>query len=111
MTDQDAFNLDAWIKNYPVLGEAYRLKEAFYAVYEESTNKEDALARYEAWSKSVPVEIRPYFSDLIRAYTNWQPRILNYFDQNVTNTYTECLNSLIRVADRMGRGYIFEALR
>ena len=94
-----------------MLGEAYRLKESFYAVYEASTSKEDALARYDAWSKSVPPEIRPHFSDLIRAFTNWQPWILNYFDHKVTNAYTESLNSLIRVMDRMGRGYSFEALR
>jgi transposase len=111
LTDKEAFNLDGWTKNYPVLGEAYRLKESFYAVYEASSNKEDALARYEAWSKSVPPEIRPHFSDLIRAFTNWQPWILNYFDHKVTNAYTESLNSLIRVMDRMGRGYSFEALR
>ena len=111
LTDKEAFNLDGWTKNYPVLGEVYRLKESFYAVYEASTSKEDALARYEAWSKSVPPEIRPHFSDLIRAFTNWQPWILNYFDHKVTNAYTESLNSLIRVMDRMGRGYSFEALR
>jgi transposase len=96
LTDKEAFNLDGWTKNYPVLGEAYKLKESFYAVYEASTSKEDALARYEAWSKSVPPEIRPHFSDLIRAFTNWQPWILNYFDHKVTNAYTESLNSLIR---------------
>ena len=111
LTDKEAFNLDGWTKNYPVLGEAYRLKESFYSVYEASTSKEDALARYEAWNRSVPPEIRPHFSDLIRAFTNWQPWILNYFDHKVTNAYTESLNSLIRVMDRMGRGYSFEALR
>lgn len=111
LTDKEAFNLDGWTKNYPVLGEAYRLKETFYGVYEASTSRADALERYGAWSNSVPPEIRPYFADLIRAFTNWQPWILNYFDHKVTNAYTESLNSLIRVMDRMGRGYSFEVLR
>lgn len=111
LTDKEAFNLDGWTKNYPVLGEVYHLKESFYAVYEASTSKEGALARYEAWSKSVPPEIRPHFADLIRAFTNWQPWILNYFDHKVTNAYTGSLNSLMRVMDRVGRGYSFEALR
>jgi transposase len=39
------------------------------------------------------------------------PDILAYFTHPVTNAYTESLNSLIRVMDRMGRGYSFEALR
>ena len=48
---------------------------------------------------------------VIRAFTNWQPQILAYFDHPVTNAYTESLNSLIRVMNRLGRGYSFEALR
>lgn len=34
-----------------------------------------------------------------------------YFDHPVTNAYTESLNNLIRVMNRLGRGYSFEALR
>ena len=33
------------------------------------------------------------------------------FEHPVTNAYTESLNSLIRVMNRPGRGYSFEALR
>lgn len=36
---------------------------------------------------------------------------MNYFTHRITNAYTESLNSLIRVMDRLGRGYSFEALR
>jgi len=111
LNDQERLNLDGWTKNYPALGEAYRLKEAFYAIYEDSDSSESALRRYEAWSKDVSSEIRPYFHDLIRAFTNWQPFILNYFEYPVTNAYTESLHSLIRVMNRLGRGYSFEALR
>ena len=56
-------------------------------------------------------EVRDAFGDLIRAFTNWQPWILNYFEHPVTNAYTESLNSLIWVMNRLGRGYSFEALR
>jgi len=111
LNDKERLNLDGWTKNYPALGEAYSLKEAFYGVYEGLGSKEEALTRYGAWHRDVSPEIRPYFADLIRAFTNWQPWILNYFDHQVTNAYTESLNSLIRVMDRMGRGYSFEALR
>ena len=69
------------------------------------------MRRYEAWYRAISTEIRPYFADLIRAFTNWQPFILTYFEHPVTNAYTESLNSLIRVMNRLGRGYSFEALR
>lgn len=112
LNDKEALLLDGWTKNYPELGAAYRLKEGFYAVYEgRPGNPDAALAAYEAWNKAVVPEVRDAFGDLIRAFTNWQPWILNYFEHPVTNAYTESLNSLIRVMNRLGRGYSFEALR
>ena len=111
LNDQELLLLDGWTKNYPELGAAYLLKEDFCAIYERSADQHAAIAAYEAWSKAVVPEIRDAFSDLIRAFTNWQPFILNYFEHPVTNAYTESLNSLIRVMNRLGRGYSFEALR
>lgn len=110
LTDKELFNLDGWLKNYPLLGEGYRLKESFYGIYEAKT-KAQALAVFETWQKSIPPELYDHFHDLTRAFQNWMPEILSYFDHPVTNAYTESLNSLIRVMDRMGRGYSFEALR
>ncbi|MBW4048486.1 MAG: ISL3 family transposase [Proteobacteria bacterium] len=111
LNDKERLLLSGWTANYPELGEAYRLKEAFYAIYEAMGTADQALARYAAWHRSVTPEVRDAYSDLIRAFTNWQPQILAYFDHPVTNAYTESLNSLIRVMNRLGRGYSFEALR
>ena len=33
LNDEERLNLDGWTKNYPALGEAYRLKEDFYGIY------------------------------------------------------------------------------
>ena len=111
LDDKGRLLLDGWTQNYPELGAAYRLKEAFFGVYEGLGTPADALRRYEAWVHSVTPDVHDAFSDLIRAFTNWQPQILAYFDHPVTNAYTESLNGLIRVMDRLGRGYSFEALR
>ncbi len=110
LTDQERFNLDAWSKNYPMLGEAYRLKEAFFGIYDANTER-DAMQRYEVWRKSIPPELYSYFQPIVTAWSNWQPCILEYFNHPVTNAYTESLNNLIRVMNRLGRGYSFEALR
>jgi transposase len=110
LTDRERFNLDSWVENYPLLGEAYRLKEAFYGIY-EAKSQSDAVKAYEQWQKSIPPELHDHFQDLTRAFRNWMPDILAYFAHPVTNAYTESLNSLTRVMDRMGRGYSFEALR
>ncbi|MDY0341835.1 MAG: ISL3 family transposase [Coriobacteriia bacterium] len=111
LNDKERLLLSGWAANYSELGEAYRLKEAFYGVYEGMGTRDQALARYSAWHRSVSPEVRDAFADLIRAFTNWQPQILAYFEHPVTNAYTESLNSLIRVMNRLGRGYSFEALR
>ncbi|MCL2589666.1 MAG: ISL3 family transposase [Betaproteobacteria bacterium] len=111
LNEQEMLLLDGWMKNYPELGVAYRLKEAFYGIYEGSKNQQAAIAAYGEWSRAVVPEVRDAFDDLIRAFTNWQPFILNYFEHPMTNAYTESLNNLIRVINRLGRGYSFEALR
>ena len=111
LNDREVLLLDGWTKNYPELGAVYGLKEGFYGIYEGSGSPEAALAAYEAWNEAVVPEVRDAFHDLIRAFTNWQPFILNYFGNPVTDAYTESLNSLIRVMNRLGRGYSFEALR
>ncbi|HPM50293.1 MAG TPA: ISL3 family transposase [Methylotenera sp.] len=115
----------SWLNNYPELGEAYRLKEDFFNIY-QANSKHEALLMFADWEKSIQPNVRDAFADLIRAWRNWQPYILNYFEEvnfteggretalgchPVTNAYTESLNSLIRVMDRLGRGYSFEALR
>ncbi len=99
-----------WLETYPELGLAYRLKEDFFKIY-DAESRHNALTRFVDWEKSITPDVRDAFADLIRAWRNWQPYILNYFDHPVTNAYTESLNSLIRVMDRLGRGYSFEALR
>jgi transposase len=110
LNDKEILLLSGWLRNYPDLGMAYRLKEDFFEIYDAKT-KEDALARFAAWDKAVTHQVRDAFSDLIRAWRNWQPYILSYFDHPVTNAYTKNLNGLLRIMDRLGRGYSFEALR
>lgn len=114
LTDKEALLLSGWANNFPTLALAYRLKEDFFKIYDAQT-RNDALVLFANWEVSVTHEVRDAFSDLIRAWRNWQPYILNYFDhpvnQPITNAYTESLNSLIRVMNRLGRGYSFEALR
>ena len=110
LDEKEKSRLLIWLDTYPELGLAYRLKEDFFKIYDAGT-RHNALTRFANWENSITPDVRDAFADLIRAWRNWQPYILNYFDHPVTNAYTESLNSLIRVIDRLGRGYSFEALR
>jgi len=110
LNDEDRLLLSGWIKNYEKLGVAYRLKEDFFKIY-DAKSPDEAQSNYIEWKRRITPEMAPYFSDLTRAWDNWTPFILGYFDHPVTNAYTESLNNLIRVMNRLGRGYSFEALR
>lgn len=102
--------LESWTRNFPALGEAYRAKENFFAIYDAMTIPE-AKAAYYNWNRSLSPAIKGAFKPVVTAMGNWETEIFNYFDHPITNAYTECLNGLIRVIECSGRGYSFEALR
>lgn len=106
----DRITLESWTKNYPALGAAYRAKEDFFGIYDAMT-VQDAMHRFKTWELNLTPDIKDAFHPLTRAVNNWMPEIMAYFDHPVTNAYTESLNNLIRVMNRLGRGYSFEALR
>lgn len=110
LTDEEYLKFSGWAKNFPLLGEAHALKEGFFTIW-DNTSRKEAEADYERWKADISEELKPYFHDLVRATENWHKEIFNYFDHPITNAYTESLNNLIRVMNRIGRGYSFDALR
>src|SRR2546426_12341019 len=54
---------------------------------------------------------RAGFHELVTVMGNWETEIFAYFDHPITNAYTESLNNLIRMTNRIGRGYSFNAIR
>lgn len=110
LKEQDLIILESWTHNFPTLGAAYGLKESFFDIW-DAADKQTAWAKYEAWKSSIPTDLAGQFKDITTAVENWKGPIFNYFDTRVTNAYTEVMNGLIRVIDRTGRGYSFDAIR
>lgn len=106
----EQLKMETWTRNFPLLSQAYEAKEGFFNIYEH-LDRFEALEAYRSWRSHLSPGIQEAFRDLITATTNWEREIFAYFDHPVTNAYTESLNSLIRVVNRLGRGYSFEALR
>jgi transposase len=94
----------------PPLGVAYELKESFFDIW-DCNSRQMACFKYKDWKAKIPKNIQSAFEPLTKAFTNWEQEIFAYFDHRITNAYTESLNSLIRVINRLGRGYSFDALR
>jgi len=110
LSDERRLSLSGWLNNYADLGAAYDLKEQFYGIWEASSRSE-AERRYDHWRGHIPESLRVSFQPIVTAVTNWHAEVFTYFEYPITNAYTESLNNLIRVANRVGRGYSFEALR
>lgn len=111
LNDEQYLTVSGWLNTFPLLKEAYELKERFYRIYEVTT-KEEAWGEYLAWEASIPPELQKPFRPLTTAFRNWKPYILNHFDDfKITNAFTESMNAKIRAVYRNGRGYTFERLR
>jgi transposase len=109
LNDKQLLNLDIWLSNEPEMAEAYWLKERLFNIYDKP--KDEAIQDYDSFAAAVPASLKADFNDLTRAMRNWRREILNYFDYPITNAYTEALNGVTKVMNRMGRGYSFEVIR
>lgn len=70
------------------------------------------MRAFEAWENSLPDELNG-FRSLAKTVHNHYDDIFAYWDSpsRITNVYTEGLNGLTKVANRMGRGYSYEIIR
>lgn len=112
LESQDRLILEVWTDRFPILGVAYRLKEEFYDIY-EAESREEALECYCEWCDKVTDDVRPAFQDILTALDNWEPEIFAHFDApgEITNGYTEAMNGIAKLTNRLGRGYSFDAIR
>lgn len=113
LDEKGRFNLQMWLNNEPEVAIAYRLKEAFYDIYDAPT-KVDAAKLLDDWRASVPARMRKTkkdFKPLMTCTANWREEMLAFFDHPISNGYTEALNGVAKVINRAGRGYSFEVLR
>lgn len=96
----------------PALAQAYDVKEAFFRIYDDP-DKGSAMRAFEAWENSLPEKELERFHSLAKTVHNHYEDIFAYWDSpnQITNAYTECLNGLIKIANRMGRGYSYEIIR
>lgn len=103
--------LEAWVKVYPALGEAHRLKETFYGIW-DIPQKADAQKAYREWELSIKgTQMTAAYKPLLGAVANWYDQIFAYWDHRVTNAVTEALNGVAKLMERNGRGYSFDVIR
>jgi len=110
LSEQERLLLADFARSSPVIGEAFWLKERFWDIYDAETPAA-ACSAYEEWSQAIPRGLRAHFKPIIKAFEQWMPEILAYFEHPVANDYGNAVNELRGVVNQLGRGYSFEALR
>lgn len=107
----DAYaRLRAWFEQFPLLGQAHALKEGFLSIWDQRS-RPAAEAAFQTWLGNLSPELAPDFKELTTAVANWKDEIFAYFENPITNAYTESVNNLAKGMNRMGRGYSFEVIR
>jgi transposase len=100
----------SWFQEFPIIAHAHRAKEEFAAIY-QAPSRSAAERLFDRWDAGLHADVQPYFRDLLHAVRSRRVDVFNYFDHPITNAYTESINNLIKLENRMGRGYSFEVLR
>lgn len=102
--------LESWRERFPDLVDAYWVKEAFHALYEQPSEA-DAKDMAQAWLQSIPEPIAWAFRETAHALESWWDEVFNHYQCRISNAYTESVNRLAKDMNRMGRGYSFEVIR
>ena len=111
LDDEQREVMEDWFVQFPTLKEAYRLKEAFYGIW-DVPKKLDAERAYGEWERSITDrELLTAFKPLLTAMHNWRAEIFAFWDHRATNALTEALNGVAKAVQQAGRGYSFDVIR
>lgn len=96
----------------PVLGCIYELRKELKGIFDLDITKEEAKQKVEEWEKkAIALDTKP-IKGFIKTLHNWKDKVLNFFQQRITNATVEGLNNAIRGVIRRSFGFhSFENLK
>ncbi|MEN3234755.1 ISL3 family transposase [Methylobacterium ajmalii] len=100
----------ARLANDPLVGSAWRTKEAFYSIW-DATSRKEAECLFDYWKTNIPKNVSHVFKPIAETIDRWREEVFAFFDHPYTNAYAESNNNLIKTINRAGRGYRFEGIR
>lgn len=104
LKEENAEALEVILAHSSDLATAYYLKELFYDVM-ESESRETAQNRLKMFLNAAGMSRLTEFNACLTMLANWGKYILNAFDCNYTNGFTEGSNNKIKVIKRNAYGY------
>lgn len=104
LNHENKLALEIMLQQSPDLAVAYYLKEQFYDVM-SSNDKESARIKLKKFVLSAQASGLKEFNACLTMLANWSPYILNAFDCNYSNGFTEGCNNKIKVIKRNAYGF------
>jgi len=104
LTPERQIRLTNLLGHYPLLQQAWTLKETFRTWYRSPT-KTVAETKLILWEKAVRERGPKPFQALLPMLRLWRQEILNYFEYPYTNGFLEGKNNRIKVIKRVAYGY------
>ncbi|MCK4261063.1 MAG: ISL3 family transposase [Halanaerobiales bacterium] len=103
LTDKEHQRLLYLFELSPTLERVWELKEEFrdFLQLEDINEATDALRR---WYQRVSESKITFFMKAKRTIKSWEEKILNYFNNKVTNGFAEGINNKIKLIKRIGYG-------
>ena len=95
LTDWQRDRLAGWRADFPDIGVAYDLMEAFYQIY-DADSRQEAKLRFDTWRASIPPAMWQHWKLILVTFGSWDNEIYAFFDvvedvgKRLTNAYTEC---------------------
>jgi len=100
----DAFWLQRWLDDAPVLKELYVYKEALHRLYRTRGYNRAARA-LTALTDNMAASQLPEIKKLRRTLIRWRNEILEYFRTQITNGRTEGFNNVAKLVKKRAYGY------
>ncbi len=102
--------LDGWRERFPLLTQAYEVREDLADIADSRTVCE-VERRCNDWASGLSPRLQDAFAEVLRAISEWREPLSAAFDLDIPNPARWDLPAQVEEVHRMGRGYSFDALR
>lgn len=103
LTSQEHQRLLGLFELSSTLEKAWELKEEFRDIL-QLTGIQEATGALQTWYSRISECKLPFFIKAKRTIKRWEDKLLNYFNNKVTNGFTEGVNNKIKLIKRIGYG-------
>lgn len=98
-----------WSETFPIVYQAYLLKEMFYTIWEKKT-KDEAVATYMEWLDCVTPNLASYFEPLVVVMTDWNKELFANIEHPQHPKYFRMIEGVVSSINSFGRSGSFLAI-